>query len=100
MCTGAILLYRIPRVVVGENVNFMGSEDLLRSHGVEVIVLDNEECKSLMSKFIQEKPEVGVAPIFPCGQRSSSPKIIVRNGTKTLARKLRHEFTTGSSMGA
>ena len=58
MCTGAILLYRIPRVVIGENVNFMGGEDLLRSHGVEVIVLDSEECKNLMAKFIQEKPEV------------------------------------------
>ncbi|KIP04308.1 hypothetical protein PHLGIDRAFT_36999 [Phlebiopsis gigantea 11061_1 CR5-6] len=57
MCTGAILLYRIPRVVIGENVNFLGGEDLLRSHGVEVIVLGSEECKSLMAKFIREKPE-------------------------------------------
>lgn len=58
MCTGAILLYRIPRVVVGENASFLGSEDLLRSHGVEVIVLDNEECKGLMKRFMEEKPEV------------------------------------------
>lgn len=58
MCTGAILLYRIPRVVVGENTSFLGSEDLLRSHGVEVIVVDNEECKELMKRFMQEKPEV------------------------------------------
>ncbi|KAH7923295.1 cytidine deaminase-like protein [Leucogyrophana mollusca] len=57
MCTGAILLYKIPRVVIGENQNWVGGEDLLRSHGVEVIVVDNEECKELMRKFIQEKPE-------------------------------------------
>ena len=58
MCTGAILLYKIPRVVIGENTNFMGSEDLLRSHGVEVVVLDDDRCKELMGRFIQEKPEV------------------------------------------
>jgi cytosine deaminase len=58
MCTGAILLYKIPRVVIGENETFMGEEDLLRSRGVEVIVLDNQECKELMKKFIKEKPEV------------------------------------------
>jgi len=57
MCTGAILLYKIPRVVIGENKTFMGEEDLLRSRGVEVIVLDNQECKDLMKKFIKEKPE-------------------------------------------
>lgn len=59
MCTGAILLYRIPRVVIGENSNFEGNEDLLRHHGVEVIVLDDTECKDLMKTFIQEHPEVG-----------------------------------------
>ena len=58
MCTGAILLYKIPRVVIGENINFLGGEDLLRSRGVEVIVIDNEECKKVMAKFIQEHPEV------------------------------------------
>ncbi|KAL4247722.1 Cytidine deaminase-like protein [Abortiporus biennis] len=57
MCTGAILLYRIPRVVIGENVNFMGGEDLLKQNGVEVVVLDNQDCKDMMSKFIQERPE-------------------------------------------
>ena len=44
MCTGAILLYKIPRVVVGENRTFYGGEDLLRSRGVEVVVLDDDEC--------------------------------------------------------
>ncbi|PCH33001.1 cytosine deaminase [Wolfiporia cocos MD-104 SS10] len=57
MCTGAILLYKIPRLVIGENVNFRGDEDLLRERGVEVVVLDDLECKSLMAKFIKEKPE-------------------------------------------
>ena len=58
MCTGAILLYKIPRVVIGENETFMGEENLLRSRGVEVVVLNNQECKDLMKKFIEEKPEV------------------------------------------
>ncbi|KAI0641227.1 cytidine deaminase-like protein [Trametes meyenii] len=57
MCTGAILLYKIPRVVIGESVNFRGDEDLLRSRGVEVIVLDDAKCKSLMAQYIKEKPE-------------------------------------------
>jgi cytosine deaminase len=58
MCTGAILLYGIPRVVLGENETFMGAEDLLRSHGVEVINLDSSECKEMMAKFIADKPEI------------------------------------------
>ena len=58
MCTGAILLYGIPRVVLGENQTFIGAEDLLRAHGVEVINLDSQECKDMMAKFIAEKPEV------------------------------------------
>ena len=58
MCSGAILLYGIPRVVVGENRTFMGEEELLRSRGVQVEVLQNEECISLMRTFIAEKPEL------------------------------------------
>jgi len=57
MCSGAVMLYKIPRLVIGENVNFKGDEDLLRSRGVEVIVLDDADCKALMTKFIAEKPE-------------------------------------------
>ncbi|OSD05578.1 cytidine deaminase-like protein [Trametes coccinea BRFM310] len=57
MCTGAILLYKIPRIVIGENVNFKGEMELLRSRGVEIVVLDDERCKELMGKFIREKPE-------------------------------------------
>ncbi len=55
MCSGAILLYGIPKVVVGENQTFMGEEDLLRERNVEVIVLNDMKCFSLMQKFIQEQ---------------------------------------------
>ncbi len=58
MCTGAILLYGIPRVVIGENRTFLGAEDLLRSHGVEVLNLESEECVRLMAEFIAEHPEI------------------------------------------
>jgi cytosine deaminase len=58
MCSGAILLYGIPRVVIGENVTFMGAENHLRSRGVEVIVADDEECKTLMREFIAANPEL------------------------------------------
>ncbi len=56
MCSGAILLYGIPRVVIGENRTFRGAEDLLRDHGVEVVVLDDDECVALMQRFIAEQP--------------------------------------------
>jgi len=58
MCTGAILLYGIPRVVLGENRTFLGAEDLLRAHGVEVVNLDSDECYRLMQEFIAEQPEL------------------------------------------
>lgn len=58
MCTGAILLYGIPRVVMGENRTFVGAEDLLRSRGVEVVNLDLAECVELMSGFIVEHPDI------------------------------------------
>lgn len=54
MCTGAVLLYGIPRVVVGENRTFMGAEDLLRARGVEVVVADSRECVEMMAAFIRE----------------------------------------------
>ncbi len=56
MCSGAILLYGIPRIVVGENRTFMGEEELLRSRGVRVDVLQNEECIALMRDFIASRP--------------------------------------------
>src|SRR5918996_3722329 len=58
MCTGAILLYEIPRVVLGENRTFMGAEDLLRAHDVEVVNLDSDECYRMMQDFIAEHPEL------------------------------------------
>ncbi|MGA1838105.1 nucleoside deaminase [Herbiconiux sp. 11R-BC] len=58
MCTGAILLYKIPRVIVGENSTFLGAEELLRSHGVEVTVLDDADCVEIMARFIREHPDI------------------------------------------
>ena len=58
MCSGAILLYRIPRVVVGENVTFWGEEDLLRDRGVTVDVLQDAGCIELMQRFIREHPAI------------------------------------------
>jgi cytosine deaminase len=57
MCSGAILLYGIPRVVVGENRTFLGEEELLRSRGVTVDVVDDARCVELMERFIRERPE-------------------------------------------
>jgi cytosine/creatinine deaminase len=58
MCTGAILLYGIPRLVIGENRTFYGGEDYLRSRGVDVVNLDSAECFELMRGFIAEHPDV------------------------------------------
>lgn len=58
MCAGAILLYGIPKVIVGENQTFMGEEDLLRSRGVEVEVLQSEDCIHLMEGFISKRPDL------------------------------------------
>jgi len=56
MCSGAILLYGIPRVIIGENQTFMGEEELLRSRGVAVEVIQSEECIRLMQEFIRLNP--------------------------------------------
>jgi len=56
MCSGAILLYGIPRVIIGENRTFQGEEELLRSRGVSVQVLQNAECIKLMEEFIRSNP--------------------------------------------
>ena len=58
MCSGAILLYGIPRVVIGENRTFTGEEELLRSRGVELLILQDEECISIMNEFISVRPEL------------------------------------------
>jgi hypothetical protein len=58
MCTGACILYKVKRVVIGENQSFMGGEELLKNRGKEVVVLDSQECKDLMGNFMKEKPEL------------------------------------------
>lgn len=58
MYTGAMLLYGIKRVVIGENRTFMGAEDLLRDHGVEVVVVDSDECVQMMTDFIADQPSL------------------------------------------
>src|SRR6187402_1467724 len=58
MCSGAILLYGIPRVIVGENKTFQGPEDYVRSQGVNVEILQNEECVGIMQAFIRRNPEL------------------------------------------
>ena len=58
MCAGTIVQFGILRVVVGENVNFGGNEDFLRERGVEVILADDRDCIALMTRFIEEKPEL------------------------------------------
>ena len=58
MCSGAILLYRIPKVIIGENKTFLGEEEWLRSRGVEIQVLDHRECIQLMEEFISGNPDL------------------------------------------
>lgn len=58
MCSGAILLYGIPKVVIGENHTFCGAEDYMRSQGVELVIIDNQECRQLMQKFIDSHLEL------------------------------------------
>lgn len=61
MCTGACILYKVARVVIGENKNFVGGEAYLKQRGVEVTVFNNEECKGLMGKFIKDHPDIWYA---------------------------------------
>lgn len=58
MCSGAVLLYGIPNIVIGENQNFLGTEELLRSRGVELTVLQDQECIQMMSSFIEQNPNL------------------------------------------
>lgn len=78
MCSGAILLYKIPRVVVGENQTFRGEEELLRARGVAVEVVHDERCIRLMAEFIRDHPElwhedIGVPGSGAAGGAASSP---------------------------
>jgi cytosine/creatinine deaminase len=58
MCTGTSLLYKIPKIIVGENKTFMGAEDLFAAHGVECVVLQDSECIEMMQTFIQAHPDL------------------------------------------
>ena len=58
MCSGAALLFKIPRIIIGENKTFMGAEDWLEKNGVELIRLQNQECINLMRDFIEENPDL------------------------------------------
>ena len=58
MCSGTSLLYKIPKIVIAENINFVGAEDWLRSQGVELLVVQDEECITMMRDFIQARPEL------------------------------------------
>jgi len=58
MCSGTVLLYKIPKVIIGENKTFQGPEDYVRSRGVELVILNLEECISLMEAFIAARPEL------------------------------------------
>ena len=58
MCSGAIILYGIPKVVIGENRTFKGPEEYTQSRGIEVLVLDDPECIEIMTEFIENNPEL------------------------------------------
>ena len=58
MCTGAALLYGIPRIVIGENETFLGAEALLEARGVELVRADDEDCVRLMREFIEAEPDL------------------------------------------
>ena len=63
MCSGAIILYGIPKVIIGENQTFMGEEELLKSRGIKVEVLQEPSCIEMMARFIREKPELWIEDI-------------------------------------
>ena len=58
MCTGACVMYKVGRVVIGENSTFVGGEAYLKERGIEVIVLNSEDCKDMMETFIQKHPQI------------------------------------------
>lgn len=63
MCSGVVLLYKIPKIVMGENKTLKGPEDYLKENGVELINLDLKECKDIMNEFIKKNPEIWSAEI-------------------------------------
>lgn len=63
MCTGACILYKVTRVVMGENANFVGGEKYLKERGIEVVNLEDEEMKGIMGNFIKEHPDIWVSVV-------------------------------------
>jgi cytosine deaminase len=74
MCSGAILLYGIPHVVIGENRTFRGEEELLRSRGVMVEVVDDPRCAALLEDFVRAHPDVWCEDIGRQGERRPEPR--------------------------
>lgn len=58
MCAGAAMMFQVKRVIIGENKNMSGREELLRDNGVEVVVLNDHKCEEMMTKFIEEQPNI------------------------------------------
>ena len=91
MCTGAILLYGIPRVVIGENRTFLGAEELLRANGVEVIVADDQRCIDMMNGFIAGSPRAsgtrtlerssGAGAVAPNSLSDDLPELGIESGS-------------------
>lgn len=75
MCTGAILHFGIKRVVVGEDTNFPGNIDFLRKHGIEVALIDDPACKTLMARFIAERPDIWYEDIASNNNNLSHDKV-------------------------
>lgn len=75
MCTGACVMYKVGRVVIGENQSLIGGEEYLKHRGIEVVVLDNKDCISMMQKYIDENPKIWYAsPIVDNNPASSKPR--------------------------
>lgn len=72
MCSGAILLYNIPKVVIGDNTTLMGAEKLLKENNVELIVLNDEKCKKLFEKYVKEFPDIWASELAKVGNTTNS----------------------------
>ena len=85
MCTGTSLLFKIPRVIVGENITFTGAEDLFKKAGVELVVVQDERCIEMMAAFIQAHPEmwwgdIGIPPKQWAGEERKWKAMMKRKG--------------------
>ena len=84
MCTGACVMYKVGRVVIGENDSFMGGDEYLKQRGIEVVVLGNEKCRAMMQKYIDENPEVWYASLVVATIRYVQALSQAGIGTRTL----------------